>query len=84
MMIGLAVAMPMVFTTRRRIIALLKVLGWTFAGVTGFAFIEIATGYHLPTSRLTQMVGGTAFAATSVFGNQNNFATYLTLALPTW
>jgi len=82
MMIGLAVAMPMVFTTRRRVISMLKILGWTFAGVTGFAFVEIATGYHLPTSRLTQMVGGTAFAATSVFGNQNNFATYLTLALP--
>jgi len=82
MMVGLAVAMPMVFTTRHRVITMLKVLGWTFAAVTGFAFVEIATGYHLPTSRLTQMVGGSAFAATSVFGNQNNFATFLTLALP--
>jgi len=82
MMVGLAVAMPLVFTTRRRVITMLKVLGWTFAAVTGFAFVEIATGYHLPTSRLTQLAGGSAFAATSVFGNQNNFATYLTLALP--
>ena len=82
MMVGVAVAMPMVLTTRRRVITMLTVLGWTFAGVTAFAFVEIATGYHLPTSRLTQMVGGTAFAATSVFGNQNNFATFLTLALP--
>ncbi len=82
MMVGLAVAMPMAFTTRRRVVGMLKALGWTFAAVTGFAFVEIATGYHLPTSRLTQMVGGSAFAATSVFGNQNNFATYLTLALP--
>jgi teichuronic acid biosynthesis protein TuaE len=82
MMVVLAVAMPMVFTTRQRVTTMLKVLGLTFAAVTGFAFVEIATGYHLPTSRLTQMVGGSAFAATSVFGNQNNFATFLTLALP--
>jgi len=82
MMVGLALAMPLVFTTRRRVIGMLKALGWTFAAVTGFAFVEIATGYHLPTSRLTQLVGGSAFAATSVFGNQNNFATFLTLALP--
>ncbi len=82
MMVGLALAIPMCFTTRHRVIQLLKVLGWTFAGVTAFSFIEIATGLRLPTSRLTGQASGSAFAATSVFGNQNNFATFLTLALP--
>ena len=82
MMVGLALVIPMCFTTRRRVIVLLKVLGWTFAGVTAFSFLEISTGVRLPTSRLAGQAGGSAFAATSVFGNQNNFATFLTLALP--
>jgi teichuronic acid biosynthesis protein TuaE len=82
MMVGLTLVIPMCFTTRRRVIQLLKVLGWTFAGVTAFSFLEIATGVRLPTSRLAGQAGGSAFAATSVFGNQNNFATFLTLALP--
>lgn len=82
MMVGLTIAIPVCFTTRRRVIVLLKVLGWTFAAVTAFSFVEIATGHHLPTSRLAGGGGGAAFAATSVFGNQNNFATFLTLALP--
>jgi teichuronic acid biosynthesis protein TuaE len=82
MMVGLALAIPMCFTTRHRVIQLFKVLGWTFAGVTAFSFVEIAAGVRLPTSRLAGQAGGSAFAATSVFGNQNNFATFLTLALP--
>lgn len=83
MMISLTIAIPICFTTRYRVIVLLKVLGWTFAAVTALSFIEIATGRHLPTSRLVGgSTGGAAFAATSVFGNQNNFATFLTLALP--
>jgi teichuronic acid biosynthesis protein TuaE len=82
MMVGVTVAIPICFTNRRRVIVLLKVLAWTFAGVTAFSFIEIATGIRLPTSRLAGGNGGDAFAATSVFGNQNNFATFLTLALP--
>jgi O-antigen ligase len=44
------------------------------------AIAEITTGVRLPTSALAERVG--AFAATSFFGNQNNFATYLALTLP--
>lgn len=81
MMVGMTVAMPIAFTTRRRVIRLLIVLGCTFAAVTVFAFFEITLGVRLPTSRLAGQTGD-VFAATSVFGNQNNFATYLTLTLP--
>jgi teichuronic acid biosynthesis protein TuaE len=82
MMVALSIAMPICFTTRARVVRLMIILGWTFAAVTAFSFAEIATGVRLPTSRLAGAAGGNAFAATSVFGNQNNFATFLTLALP--
>jgi teichuronic acid biosynthesis protein TuaE len=82
MMVALTLVMPICFTTRARVIRLMTILGWTFAAVTAFSFVEIATGLRLPTSRLAGASGGNAFAATSVFGNQNNFATFLTLALP--
>jgi len=55
-------------------------LGVTFVVSVLVAIAEIATGVRLPTSALAERVG--AFAATSFFGNQNNFATYLALALP--
>lgn len=82
MMAGLSIVIPMAFTTRRRVIQLLIVLGATFAAVTLLAFLEVAFDVRLPTSRLAGQLGATAFAATSVFGNENNFATYLTLTLP--
>jgi teichuronic acid biosynthesis protein TuaE len=82
MMIGLTLIMPIAFTTRRRVIQIMVVLGVTFVAVTLFGFLEYATGIHLPTSRLAGQFLGPSFGATSVFGNQNNFATYLTLTLP--
>jgi teichuronic acid biosynthesis protein TuaE len=82
MMGGLALAVGMVGANRRRMVTLLWVLGAVFAVALLIALTEIATGVRLPTSALLGRSRDTAFAATSLFGNQNNFATYLTLTLP--
>jgi len=82
MMGGLAIALALACRTRRRAIVLLAVLGVTFAVAFLLAMAELALGVRLPTSALTGRARDTTFAATSLFGNQNNFATYLTLTLP--
>jgi O-antigen ligase len=82
MMGALALALPLAFGTRRRAIRLLIVLGAAFAVFSLISLLEIVLGVRLPTSRLAGRSADTAFAATSVFGNENNFATYLTLTLP--
>ncbi len=82
MMAGLAVAIAVAFTTRRRAIRLLVTLGIAFAVVSLISLMEIVAGVRLPTSRLAGRSSDVAFAATSVFGNENNLATYLTLTLP--
>ncbi len=80
MMTGLMLAIPIAASTRRRLMWFMAALGVTFAAAVLVAVAEIVTGVRLPTSALANRVG--AFAATSFFGNQNNFATYLALALP--
>lgn len=80
MMTGLMLAIPIAASSRRRLAVLLGALAGTFAASVLVAIAEILTGARLPTSALAERVG--AFAATSFFGNQNNFATYLSLALP--
>lgn len=80
MMTGLMLAIPIAASTRRRLAWFMGALGVTFAVSVLVAIAEILTGVRLPTSALAERVG--AFAATSFFGNQNNFATYLSLALP--
>jgi teichuronic acid biosynthesis protein TuaE len=80
MMTGLMLAIPVAASTHRRLAWFLGGLGAFFMAAVGVAILEIATGFRLPTSALSQVVG--AFAATSFFGNQNNFATYLALTLP--
>lgn len=80
MMTGLMLAIPVAASNRRRVGWFLGALGVTFAVSVLVAIAEIATGVRLPTSALAERVG--AFAATSFFGNQNNFATYLALSLP--
>lgn len=82
MMGGLALAMPVAFATRDRAVRLLKTLGIAFAVVSLISLMEIVAGIRLPTSRLSGRSQDVAFAATSVFGNENNLATYLTLTLP--
>lgn len=80
MMTGLMLAIPVAASNRRRLTWFLGALGVVFVASVLVAVAEIATGVRLPTSALAERVG--AFAATSFFGNQNNFATYLALTLP--
>lgn len=80
MMTGLMLAIPVAASNRRRLTWFLGALGVVFVASVLVAVAEIATGIRLPTSALAERVG--AFAATSFFGNQNNFATYLALTLP--
>ena len=80
MMGSLAVAIPIAFGDRRRAVGFLRLMGITFAVIGAISFLEIALGVRLPTSRLAGR--DLATGATSVFGNENNFATYLTISLP--
>jgi teichuronic acid biosynthesis protein TuaE len=82
MMAGLAIGIALACRDRRIAIRLVIALGVTFAFATAVAIAELRFGVRLPTSVLLGRSRDAAFAATSLFGNQNNFATYLTLTLP--
>jgi teichuronic acid biosynthesis protein TuaE len=81
MMSGLTVGLALVCRTPRRA----RILLWSLLGVFVLALLvaaaEVATGMHLPTARPGRDAT-TIFGAASLFGNQNNFATFLTLSLP--
>ena len=77
--VALSLTIGVSFSSRAGMIQLLKLLGVVFLVVVGVSLMELVLGIRLPTSRL---LGRTAFAATSFFGNENNLATYLTLTLP--
>ena len=81
MMAGLAVGIPLACRRRRSAIRLLIALGITFTFATAVAVAELRFGIRLPTSALVGTSRDAGFA-TSLFGNQNNFATYLSLTLP--
>lgn len=82
MMAGLAIGIALACRDRRMAIRLVIALGVTFTFATAVALAELRLGIRLPTSALLGRSRDSAFAATSLFGNQNNFATYLTLTLP--
>jgi hypothetical protein len=77
---GLMLAIPIAASRRRYVLWVLGALGATFVLAILGAFAEIFLGVRFPASAFTPRIG--AFAATSFFGNQNNFATYLALSLP--
>lgn len=77
---GLMLAIPIAATRRRHALWVLGALGIAFVLAIAGAFAEIFLGVRFPASAVTPREG--AFAATSFFGNQNNFATYLALTLP--
>ncbi len=80
MMAGLALGIALACRRRPAAIRLLIALGVTFTLATALAVAELRFGIRLPTSALA---GNTSTGfATSLFGNQNNFATYLSLTLP--
>jgi teichuronic acid biosynthesis protein TuaE len=81
MMAGMAVAIGIFCASRPRA----KILLWSLLGAFVLAGLvavaEVATGMHLPTFRAgseSQRLIGVG----SLFGNQNNFATFLGLSLP--
>jgi O-antigen ligase len=82
MMGGLAIAIALLCRSRRRTVALL----WTLLGVFVLACLvavaEVVTGLHLPTFRQGREGTAALIGVGSLFGNQNNFATYLSLSLP--
>jgi O-antigen ligase len=53
-----------------------------YAFVAGFTIIESRLGIRLPTSRLLTAVTSQTYAVTSVFVNQNDFATYVAICWP--
>jgi O-antigen ligase len=81
MMSALVVALALVCRTRRRAKILLALLLGAFCVALLVAAAEILIGLRLPTTRPGREAG-TIFGAASLFGNQNNFATFLTLSLP--
>lgn len=78
-MSGLALGIALACRRRENAIRLLIALGITFLAAALLGLAEARLGIRLPTS---QLFGKNNSAATSFFGNQNNFATYLTLSLP--
>lgn len=82
MMTGLALGIPLACRRRSTAVRLLIALGVTFAIATTLGLAEVRFGIRLPTSALVGRSSDSAAFATSLFGNQNNFATYLSLTLP--
>jgi teichuronic acid biosynthesis protein TuaE len=68
--------------TRRRLIwfGYSMLLGYAF--VAGWSIVEARLGIRLPTSRLLTAVTSQTYAVTSVFVNQNDFATYVAICWP--
>ncbi len=77
---GVMLAIPITASSRRYLSWVLGALAAAFVLSILGALAEVFAGVHFPASALTPREG--AFAATSFFGNQNNFATYLSLTLP--
>lgn len=82
LMAGMAIAIAVFCRSRRRAKVLLWALLGTFVLAGLIAMAEVATGMHLPTFRAGVENTGGLIGVGSLFGNQNNFATYLSLSLP--
>ena len=82
MMIGLALAIALLCRRRRRAQILLWALAGAFALACLVAMAEAATGLHLPSFRAGTENRGGLIGVGSLFGNQNNFAAFLSLSLP--
>lgn len=82
MMGVLAIAIAMLCRDRRRARILMWSLLGAFAVACLVAVAEVVTGLHLPTFRSGVENRGGLIGVGSLFGNQNNFATFLSLSLP--
>jgi len=76
--VGTVLAVNSVKTLRAALLLLLVVFGASL----GIALLEILTDFRLPTSMLVGKPARYQWAATSIFHNQNDFATYIALWLP--
>jgi len=81
MMAGTALAIAVYCADRRRARIMLWSLFAAFVVAGLIAVAEVATGLHLPTFRAGSE-SRTLIGVGSLFGNQNNFATFLGLSLP--
>jgi O-antigen ligase len=82
MMSGLAIGIALICRERRRAQVLLWALLGAFALACLVAVAEVLTGLHLPTFRAGVENRGGLIGVGSLFGNQNNFAVFLSIALP--
>ena len=82
MMGGLAIAVAVVCRDRRRARIVLWALAGAFALACLVAVAEVVTHRHLPSFRPGMENRGGLIGVGSLFGNQNNFAAFLSLSLP--
>jgi O-antigen ligase len=82
MMSGLAIGVALICRERRRAQILLWALLGAFALACLVAVAEVLTGMHLPTFRAGVENRGGLIGVGSLFGNQNNFAMFLSISLP--
>ena len=82
MMAALALSIALLCRSRRRAQILLWVLLGAFAFACLIAVGEVLTGRHLPTFRAGVESRGGLIGVGSLFGNQNNFAMFLSISLP--
>ena len=82
MMSALAIGIALICRERRRAQLLLWALLAAFAFACLVAVAEVLTGLHLPTFRAGVENRGGLIGVGSLFGNQNNFAVFLSIALP--
>jgi teichuronic acid biosynthesis protein TuaE len=82
MMATLAIAIALLCRSPHRA----RILLWSLAGAFALACLvamgEVATGHHLPTFRAGTDNRGGLIGVGSLFGNQNNFAAFLSISLP--
>jgi len=82
-MVTLMAATALGGTSRQRMKWLLALLAVAYLLIVVMSMVESFTGYRLPTSRLlTTTSSATNYAVTSVFHNQNDLGTYLSLCWP--
>lgn len=79
MMMLLALSLPFFIHTENHFWKTGRLLFWVFAAIVFFGVFESITLIHLPVSRA---YGKLSASVTSVFTNQNDLATCITIALP--
>lgn len=82
MMASLTAGTVLAIDNQRTLRVGLVMLLLAFAAAIAIGLVESATDFRLPTSALVDAVERAQWAVTSLFHNQNDFATYIALWLP--